>query len=281
MCVTEALTAPLPTLEVAVCTVGAEGIARVSQMLPERQEGVSYLVSWQRGEGCDVPQRLASRRDVRIVMCGRNGLSANRNNALDNACGDIVLIADDDLVYKPGAFDAVRRAFAEHPEVGYATFMHDGPGERFYPAEETRLGLPLPRKFFQTSFEVALRRNSRAGRLRYCERFGLGSGRYICGEEELLLRKAIRSGIDCRFFPVVIVAHPGVSTGFNPSMRDGVSRVRGVLTVMDHPLTWPARTLARCWRADGRRGGWYWFRGAVDAGFSPWLRRYMVSKQVA
>lgn len=146
-----------------------------------------------------MPLAVSARQDVRVVRCDRQGLSANRNNALAQAKGDIVLIADDDLEYKPGAFDAVRRAFAERPAMDYATFMHDGPGVRFYPAEEMRLGLPLPRGFFQTSFEVALRRDSPAGRLRYCEKLGLGAGKYICGEEELLLRKAICHGIECRF----------------------------------------------------------------------------------
>lgn len=270
-------TSPRLTLEVAICTMGAEGIARAALMIAAPQAGVSYLISWQKGEGCPVPTELVSRDDVRIVACQRQGLSANRNNALDHARGDIVLIADDDLEYHEGAFDAIRRVFEADPALEYATFRHDGPGERVYPEHEMRLGIPLPRGFSQTSFEVALRRDSRAGRLRYCERFGLGSGRYICGEEELLLRKAIRQGVVCRFFPVTIVIHPGVSTGFRVSEQDGVNRVRGVIARLDRPLTWHVRTVARCWRAGGIRGVFWGLRGALEACFAPWLRRYFRS----
>lgn len=265
----------LPTLEVAVCTLGAAGMSRVASMLQPPSEGVRYLISWQGAEGCSVPSDVSARQDVRVVTCSRPGLSANRNNALDHAEGDVILIADDDLEYRAGAFEAVRRAFAEHPEVEYASFRHDGPGERVYPLTSTKLGNPLPRGFSQTSFEVALRRRSRAGQLRFCERAGLGADRYICGEEELLLRKAIRRGVECRFFPETIVTHPGLSTGFNPSMRDGVDRMRGVLTVIDHPLSWPVRTVIRCRRGGGVRGVYWGLRGALEACFSPWLRRYL------
>lgn len=277
MMTTDTATAPRLTLEVAICTMGADGIAGVSRMVAAPQRGVSYMISWQKSEGCRVPPELDGRTDVRIVKCQRRGLSANRNNALDHAQGDIILIADDDLEYRDGAFEAIRRVFEENPQLEYAAFRHDGPGERHYPAQETRLKLPLPRNYFQTSFEVALRRESRAGRLRYCEQFGLGSGRYICGEEELLLRKAIRRGVECRFFPVTIVTHPGVSTGFRQSERDAVNRVRGVLTVVDHPFSWPLRAVVRGWRSDRCMGALRCLCGAVEACVLPHVRRYLGS----
>lgn len=271
-------TRPHLTLEVAICTLGADGISSVTRMLPSPGEGVSYLVSWQGADGLEVPLPLAVRDDVRVIRCNGKGLSVNRNHALDHAAGDIVLIADDDLVYHEGAFDAIRQVFEAHPDVDYASFRHDGPGVRIYPAAETGLGRKLPKGFVQTSFEVALRRDSRAGRLRYHEEFGLGSGRYICGEEELLLRRAIASGVKCWFFPITIVTHPDVSTGFRPEDRMAVNRVRGILTVIDHPWSWPLRTALRCWRNGRWRAVAHGFAGALETCLRPEVRRYVRPK---
>lgn len=265
------------TIEVAICTLGADGISSVARMLPSQSEGVRYLVSWQGGKDIEVPRQLAVRDDVRVIRCAGTGLSANRNHALDHAEGDIILIADDDLVYHEGAFEAVRQAFETHPELEYASFRHDGPGERIYPDVETRLVRKLPPNFVQTSFEVALRRDSRAATLRYNEDFGLGSGKYMCGEEELLLRKAIANGMECRFFPITIVTHPDVSTGFREEDRMAVNMVRGVLTVIDHPWSWPVRTAVRCWRNGGMRGVINGFVGALETCLSPEVRRYVRS----
>lgn len=43
-------------IQVLISILGADGIDRVARMNLPRQEGVSYLVAWQRSEGCAVWQ---------------------------------------------------------------------------------------------------------------------------------------------------------------------------------------------------------------------------------
>ena len=83
------------TLQVLISTCSPEGISRVAAMALPAVEGVEYLVMWQRHEGGEVPEALDERPDVRVMRSERIGLSANRNDLLDVATADAVLIAVD------------------------------------------------------------------------------------------------------------------------------------------------------------------------------------------
>ncbi len=241
------MAAPSLTLEVLIATCGPDGGRKVEAMdLPEIPQ-VSYLVSWQNSRDEEIPSSLAVREDVRVTRLDGIGLSRNRNNCLDHAKGDILLIADDDLVLYPEGLSAILKVFGENPRLDYGSFMYDSDVPKTYPVKETSLAR-LPKYFYQTSFEIALRRDSKAGQLRFPENFGLGAGYFTAGEEELLLKKARRNCLECRFFPIKIALHKGPTTGVMPRLADGAIRARGALTAVENPLTWPARILLGSWR---------------------------------
>ena len=249
------------TLQVLISTCSPEGISRVAAMALPAVEGVEYLVMWQRHEGGEVPEALAERPDVRVMRSGRIGLSANRNDLLDVATADAVLIADDDLRYTAESLAGARDIIAAHPEVDYFSFRHKSPHPKAYPAGECSLAR-LPRGFYQTSFEVALRRNECTAGLRYREDFGVGAPYFGCGEEELLLLEARKDGLNCRFFPHTVAEHPGDTTGHRRADKR-VLHGHGAVIAMLYPWTWPlrlvfkARRLARAKQAS--------FPGALPA----------------
>lgn len=274
----------LPTLTVTVCTWGAEGGGRVARMLLPEQEGVDYLVSWQTGEASSypIPPEIKQRGDVKVVFLAGKGLSVNRNHALDHARGDVVLIADDDLRYYPGAFDGIRRAFASRPEMEYASFEYDSDVPKCYPEGEYPLP-PYPKNYYQTSFEIALRRRSPAGRLRFPEQFGINAPRYACGEEELLLLRAMRKGVNVRHIPLRIAYHPGATTGVQGSLPKSVVIPRGVVAALMFRATAPLRCVLggwRIWRGGqaplSKAVGWM-LRGMWDGYKSQSIKSYLNS----
>ena len=161
------------TLDLAMITHGPQGIERVATVLLPPQPGVRYVVSWQRHENAPIPTALL-RPDVEIHRFDGVGLSNNRNNALDHCTADVILIADDDLTYLPGAFNEILRVFSENPGLDFATFRSEKDGNPVYPKTETRLRNPLPKNYYAVSIEMALRRSS-AGNLRMCPELGLGA----------------------------------------------------------------------------------------------------------
>lgn len=243
-------------IQVLISILGADGIDRVARMNLPRQEGVSYLVAWQRSEGCAVPATLASREDVRIERNPGIGLSDNRNFALDRATGDILIMADDDVEYDPAAFAEVRKAYERNPGLDMALFRFrnaDGSPAKRYPEAETALGESIPKGYYVSSIEITIRRCGKAGKLRFPLEFGIGAPLFGCGEEEIFLHSALRRGCDVRLFPVRLCTHLGATTGSGAISDSRVYRGMGASIAFSQPMLCYLRFPLLAWR--GAREG--------------------------
>ncbi len=218
----------MATLEVLICTLD-DGITAAAQVPLPPQTDVCYLISWQQSRDAlpSLPAALQQRDDVRVVTLKGRGLSANRNNALRQARGDLLLLADDDTRYRPEGLAAVLRAFAAHPEADILTFQAVGPDGRPirpYPATSYDYG-HHPRGSYVCSWEIACRR--RAALPPFDERFGLGTTAMTCGEEEVFLHTAYRRGLHIRYLPQVVAMTPDGGTGLTFLTAPGVQRAKG------------------------------------------------------
>lgn len=235
------------TLDVLIATHTPEGILRVADMNLPVVEGVRYIVSWQDHREAEIPPALDARNDVTVDRFGQRGVSFNRNNAIELSTADVYLVADDDLRYTPSQLEAVRQVFENNPDLDYASFMYEGTG-KIYPSEECRLGRRLPKGFYQTSFEVAVRRRGRAALLRFHPAFGPGSISLHAAEDEMFLLTARRMKLNCRFFPIVITRHEGMTTGQREITEPGVLRAFGAFIYYCYPLTFIPRIPLKAWR---------------------------------
>lgn len=91
------------TLDILICSLN-KGVVRIQDVLLPPQPNVHYIVSYQYTDEryLDlVPQALGARPDVSVYTYKGQGLSANRNLALDKATADIIMYADDDAHILP------------------------------------------------------------------------------------------------------------------------------------------------------------------------------------
>lgn len=232
-------------MDLVIATHQPEGIARVAQQNLPVIPDVRYVVSWQAHGDAPVPAQLAGRSDVEVHRFDGKGLSANRNNAIAHCKSDILLFADDDIIYTAEGLRAVVDTFAGHPEVDLATFrsVHGDPAH--FPAAETSLDRRLPKGYYATSFEIAFRRETG---LRCCPELGLGSDRLHGGEDEMVVMSAIHRGLNCRYFPLTICEHPGESTGTKSSPTAGNLRGQGCVIALQYPATAVLRLPLKAWR---------------------------------
>lgn len=247
------------TLEIMIATYGPDGGRKAAKMLLPPTEGIKYLVSWQSPkpkamspDDVEIPDELAAREDVKVVTLSGKGLARNRNNCLKHATGDLLLVGDDDIVLYPDGLQQAIAVFEANPELEYGSFRYDSDFPKQYPSAEMPLK-KLPKNFYQTTFEIVLRRDSRAGRLRFPENFGLNAPEFGAGEEDLLLLRARRHGLDCRFFPITTCCHPGRTTGVESSIPDDVLRAFGACMAAEYPVSCVLRIPLKSWRL--RRGG--------------------------
>ena len=177
------------TLDILICSLN-KGVVRVQDVLLPPQENVRYIVSYQYTDEryLDlIPKVLATRSDVSIYTYKGQGLSANRNLALDKATSDIIMYADDDAHLLPDTPHTVLKHFEENPKLDVAFFCastYKGTPLKNYPKEDFDI-LAMPAQYSISALEMACRRKSVQGIIRFDERFGLGTKFLTCGEEEV------------------------------------------------------------------------------------------------
>lgn len=261
-----------PELQLMIVTHGPDGPARIASLPHPRMEGVEYLVSWQLPEGVkpEIPAEIEARDDFRVKVIHSRGVARNRNSALDMLTAPVGLLSDDDLTYTEEDLRTVMRAFREHPEADIITFKYrsaDYP--RRYPDKSFPLSKPA-KGYYATNVEMAFRRDSVKGKVRFNEYFGV-AGEFPAGEEDIFLYDMLRAGLDGLFIPEFITRHDHASTSAKEGAKLGYIRTKGAVFLHIKPVSWPLRMIVHALReapAKGLRKRDYikaWLRGVRDA----------------
>ena len=248
------------TINVAIATLGAEGIIRVSKMLPPEKPGVKYIISWQQYDEGPQPKALLERKDVQIYKFDGVGLSANRNNAVSKCNGDIILIADDDITYYPDFILKLRETYENDSDLDLAIFKVDFPYPKNYPDKDCRLTLPLPKNYYCSSIEISFRSKIKEY-MKFYEDMGLGTGYMQCGEDELFLYSALKKGYNCNFVSKTIAIHEDISSGHKISK--GILRGQGFVIAALYPGSFFIRIPLKAYRLmkEHKIKFWWAFKG--------------------
>lgn len=257
------------TLDILICSLN-KGIVRVQDVMLPPQEGVRYIVSYQYTDEryLDlIPACLSSREDVSIYTYKGQGLSANRNLALDKATADIVMYADDDARLLPETPATVMRPFMENEDLDVAFFCastYMGKPLKNYPAQDFDV-LAMPTQYSISALEMACRRSRVQGTIRFDERLGLGTKFLTCGEEEVWIEDALRAKLRMHYYPKKIVE---TSTMLKKSLvyvDAGVQRSRGAIAYYMH----------------GRKAWWHCFRFALRSAREGQCRFFPMMRHLA
>ncbi len=136
--------------------------------------------------------------NVVVINSTLVGIGANRNLALDNATADIVLFADDDMVYADNMVEGVTDAFAKNPKADVIIFgctETDSSGEVVMEYSHKNR-----RKFFANSLKfpayviAARRKKLKRKKVRFSCMFGPGSA-YGFGEDTVFLADCFKKGL--------------------------------------------------------------------------------------
>ncbi|MCM1174249.1 MAG: glycosyltransferase family 2 protein [Blautia sp.] len=144
------------------------------------------------------------------------GVGLSRNTALLHADADICLFSDEDIVLKKGYRDAVRTAYAEHPEADMLLFnVRVAPARRTYWNEQVkRIRWYNYGRYPAYSISGKLDAFRRAN-VHFSLLFG-GGAKYSNGEDSLFLRDCLRAGLKIYAVPVCIGEEiPRQSTWFH------------------------------------------------------------------
>ncbi|SFE81012.1 glycosyltransferase family 2 protein [Flavobacterium xueshanense] len=151
---------------------------------------------------------------VRIVNSFEKGLSKSRNLGLQNAHGKLVLLADDDEVFKEDFENTILEAHNNYPEAVSICFaIEDSNGLLFkkYPSQ-IKMQVNNLDVFSVLSIEITLKRTIfNQFNNNFDTDFGLGSS-FMMGEETIFLSDLKKKKQNIIIVPKVIASHPAVST---------------------------------------------------------------------
>ena len=153
-------------------------------------------------------QKTVNNCRVKLVTTNTRGLSKNRNIAIENISNDVevVMFADDDLVFHNGYEEIVLKEFDTHPEADAIKFNLNCISKR-------KISMRPIKKFKKvgrnevTSYGVcamAIRKEVIVNKnLKFNERFGTGTPNY-CGEDSIFLQEMFKKRISIFVSPLYI-----------------------------------------------------------------------------
>lgn len=180
--------------------------------LPELRVEQEVLVIVQNPEQIQY-QSLHPRADLRLIELTSFGVAKSRNVALEQAKGQFLVFADDDIEFDVSALDEV----IEHLEnctcslvLGQASDL-DGHLRKSYPTEIqwlTRFNSARAATYEMLVDLVAIRN---AG-IRFDEQFGAGAKNYL-GDEYIFICDLLDKNLRAHALPIVMAKHPVESSG--------------------------------------------------------------------
>ncbi|MBP5198152.1 MAG: glycosyltransferase [Lachnospiraceae bacterium] len=141
-------------------------------------------------------------KTIRAYSFNEKGVGLSRNNALMRADADIVLFADEDIVYESDLEEKVLKAFDDNPDADMIMFnVEQSKGRETYhidvPGNVNRFNCG---RYSAYSTAVRLEAVRKAG-VTFSLLFG-GGAKYSNGEDSLFIRQCIEAGLKCKKVPV-------------------------------------------------------------------------------
>lgn len=141
---------------------------------------------------------------VRVFSYNERGVGLSRNHALEHSTGDILLFADEDIVYEDNYETLLRDEFTNHPEAD-AIFFNIKVGkdrETYWNDEFKKVGRTNTGRYGIVSLAVRADKVKAAG-LHFSPLFG-GGAKYSAGEDSLFIMDMLNAGFNCYASPVCL-----------------------------------------------------------------------------
>ncbi|MBZ9650807.1 glycosyltransferase family 2 protein [Psychroflexus montanilacus] len=204
-----------PALEILISTMNRKDLSFLEKMFPVLDlDQYQLLVINQTKLDEDL---VSHDKRIRVINSREFGLSKSRNLAIENAIGDILLIADDDIEYLPGFKQIILKAYETYPEASLISFQfldENGKLAKLYPRYT---GYIKSNKRPLSSVEISIRKEDiLQNEIWFDERFGIGAT-FPCSEEQVLRHQILKKGLGVAYVSEPICIHTGLTSGLKLS----------------------------------------------------------------
>lgn len=222
------------SLQVLVATMGQKDFALVQQMNLRCDAVIAN-----QADRDEVTEQTTPYGRVKMVTTATRGVGLNRNIALRAADGDLLLMADDDVVYRQDMPEQVERAFEENPQADVLIFgmemVKNGAVFETRTEHHRRLRVWNSMKF--GTYRVAIRREAlEREEITFHQSFG-GGCPFSAGEDSLFLKACFDQGLRVYAHPYVLGSCCKDSSSWFVGYNDKYFYDKGVLVRHLFPRT--------------------------------------------
>lgn len=187
------------TLELLVAAMNKEP----HKLAEEMQLGSDAIIVSQ-GEKFAYEELILQEHRIRYFAMAEKGVGLSRNTSLLRAEADIILFADEDIVYEEGYAQKVLAEFEKHPKADMLLFnVQAVPGRETYHTETFgRVRWYNCGRYPTYSFAVR-REKIHKKNITFSLLFG-GGAKYSNGEDSLFIRDCLKNGLKVYKVPVLI-----------------------------------------------------------------------------
>ena len=151
---------------------------------------------------------------IRVLSYSGTGVTKIRNKVLENATGDYLIFADDDIKFnETGLNDAIQAMEDSNLALLLGQAVDEkGALRKSYPSKAQQLNKLNSGK--AATYEMLV--NVEAVRLSgvtFDENFGAGAPETYLGDEYIFIADLVSKGLSCYFMPIVLATHPTDSSG--------------------------------------------------------------------
>ena len=188
-------------LQVLAVTMHREDLAIAEQMNIRCDGLIANQADREETITCDTPHGR-----WRMITTATRGVGRNRNVGLDAADGDILLLSDDDVVYRDEMPTEVLKAFGDCPQADVIIFGMDmvRDGQVFETRSEPHRRVRIWNAMKYGTYRIAIRREALLRtNIRFHESFG-GGCPFSAGEDSLFIKSCLDNGLRIYTHPYVL-----------------------------------------------------------------------------
>lgn len=197
-------------IEILVSTMNQVNLDFIFNMFPNHLwKDLSILIINQ----TEYPSLESSFENIKIINSQEKGLSKSRNLALQNASKELLLIADDDIVFKENFIESIINGFSTIPS-DIICFQYETNNKlaKNYP-EKIKKNISWLQILNISSCEIVIKNNiQKRTEINFDNNFGVNAP-FLMGEEAIFLTDMKKKNIRIGFYPKTILAHNSLTTG--------------------------------------------------------------------
>lgn len=212
------------TLQLLVAAVNKNALELAEEM---QIDSDAIIVS--QGDVYSYEEHFYKKHKLRYFAMAERGVGLSRNTALLRAEADIVLFADEDIVYQEGYAERVLQEFEKHPKADMLLFQVNAVAgrETYHTDSFGRVRWYNCGRYPTYSFAVK-REKVHNNNITFSLLFG-GGAKYSNGEDSLFIRDCLKNGLKVYKTPITIGAEKERPSTWFHGYNDKFFFDRGVL----------------------------------------------------